>query len=110
MEKPVKGDVVVLPFPFSDLTVSKNRPALVVAVLKGDDLILCQVTTQSRDDEDAIELRQNDFQQGNLSVDSFIRPNRLFTADLSIVRYKAGRLKEAKIREVENRLCKIFTR
>lgn len=40
----VKGDVVVVPFPFSDLTRAKRRPALVVAELEGDDLILCQIT------------------------------------------------------------------
>ena len=41
MVKFVKGDVVVVPFPFSDLMQTKRRPALVVAELKGDDVILC---------------------------------------------------------------------
>ena len=40
----VKGDVVVAPFPFSDLSATKKRPALVVATLTGDDVILCQIT------------------------------------------------------------------
>lgn len=43
----VRGDVVVVPFPFSDLSQAKRRPALVVAELTGDDLILCQITSQS---------------------------------------------------------------
>ncbi len=42
----VKGDVVVVPFPFSDLTQAKRRPALVIATLAGDDLILCQITSR----------------------------------------------------------------
>ena len=42
-----KGDVVVVPFPFSDLTQAKRRPALVLSVLEGDDLILCQITSQT---------------------------------------------------------------
>ena len=46
MAKFVKGDVVVVPFPFSDLTQAKRRPALVVSTLEGDDLILCQITSQ----------------------------------------------------------------
>lgn len=46
MARFVKGDVVVIPFPFSDLTQSKRRPAIVIAVLDGDDLILCQITSQ----------------------------------------------------------------
>jgi mRNA interferase MazF len=41
MERFVKGDVVVVPFPFSDLTQAKRRPALVIAELEGNDSILC---------------------------------------------------------------------
>jgi mRNA interferase MazF len=44
----VKGDVVIVPFPFSDLTQAKRRPALVVANLRGNDLILCQITSQEQ--------------------------------------------------------------
>ena len=44
----IKGDVVVVPFPFSDLSTSKRRPALVLADLAGDDLILCQITSGPR--------------------------------------------------------------
>jgi hypothetical protein len=47
MGKPVIGEVVVLPFPQTDLQAGKRRPALVVADLAGDDLILCQITTVS---------------------------------------------------------------
>ena len=43
----VKGEVVVIPFPFSDLSGSKRRPALVLADLPGDDIILCQITSQN---------------------------------------------------------------
>jgi mRNA interferase MazF len=46
MARPVKGDVVVVPFPFSDLTQAKRRPALVLAGLEGNDLILCQITSR----------------------------------------------------------------
>ena len=110
MERFVRGDIVILPFPFSDLSISKNRPALVAATLKGDDLILCQITSQSRDDKDAIILKQEDFQHGKLNVDSFIRPSRLFTADSSIIQYKVGKLNSSKIKEVERKICEIFTR
>ncbi|WP_009631473.1 hypothetical protein [Synechocystis sp. PCC 7509] len=43
----IKGDVIIVPFLFSDLTQTKRRPALVIATLSGDDLILCQITTDS---------------------------------------------------------------
>lgn len=108
MEEFVKGDVVVLPFPFSDLSKSKKRPALVVANLEGDDIILCQITSEARVDDYSIVLATSDFKQGSLNLTSMIRPNRLFTADKSIILYKIGSLKESKIKEVETEIIKIF--
>ena len=100
MEEFVKGDVVVLPFPFSDLSKSKKRPALVVANLEDQDIILCQITSEVRVDNYSIVLSNNDFKKGSLNLTSIIRPNRLFTADKSIILYKIGSLKESKIKEV----------
>ncbi len=48
MERFVKGEIVVVPFPFSDLSNTKKRPSLVIAQLKGNDIILCQITSQFR--------------------------------------------------------------
>jgi mRNA interferase MazF len=76
----VKGDIVVLNFPFSDLSQTKRRPALVVAALRGDDLILCQITSQAKDDAYSVQLDDSDFTAGALNRSSRIRPNRLFTA------------------------------
>jgi mRNA interferase MazF len=96
-----KRDVVVVPFPFSDLTGNKRRPALVVAELQGDDLILCQITTKTNRDKYAIALERSDFESGSLPEASCsIRPNRLFTAEKSLVVRKAGRLKIEKVDEV----------
>jgi len=109
MERFVKGDVVVLPFPFSDLSSSKNRPCLIIAELLGIDIIVCEITSQSRD-RDAIELKRKDFQKGSLNIDSWIKPNKLFTPEISMIKYKIGKLKQSKIKEVEKQLCRIFTR
>lgn len=89
MGKFVKGDVIVAPFPFSDLSANKKRPALVVASLTGDDVILCQITSKTIDDSDAIPLAKTDFKSGSLHQDSNIRPNCLFTADSNIILYRA---------------------
>ena len=96
----VKGDIVVLPFPFSDLSASKRRPALVLANLQGDDIILCQITSKNTKDNYAIALNSNDFVGGSLSVASNIRPNRLFTADKKIIAYTTGRISQFKYQEV----------
>jgi len=110
MEQFVKGDIVVTPFPFSDLSSTIKRPALVAANLKGDDVILCQITTKQRPDPHNLTLTQNNLQSGNLKINSFIRPSRLFTFRKSIISYKLGKLKNQKIQQVENELIKIFKR
>ena len=104
----VKGDVVVVPFPFSDLTQAKRRPALVIATLAGDDLILCQITSQRIADSYAITIENSDFSEGGLNQTSNIRPNRLFTADLEIILYKAGKLKTEKLNEAIAKIVEII--
>jgi len=104
----MKGDIVVLPFPFSDLTQSKRRPALVIAELKGDDVVLCMITSQWVKDEYAIPIDETDFDQGSLKKKSHIRPNRIFTADNSIILYSLGRLKKQRIDEVIEKVIEIL--
>lgn len=108
MEKFVKGDVVVVPFPFSDLTQSKRRPAIVIIALDGDDLILCQITSQTIKDKYAIAVNDDDFERGGLKQTSNIRPNRIFTTDTHIVLYKVGNLKDAKVAKVIESIVEII--
>ncbi len=108
MERFVKGDVVVIPFPFSDLTRSKRRPALIVSNLLGDDLILCQITSKNVKDEYSIEIRDVDFLEGGLRQESNVRPNKIFTADSDIILYKIGSLRREKVEEIINKIVKIL--
>ena len=110
MGKFIKGDVVVVPFPFSDLSQSKRRPALVLAVLDGNDLILVQITSQSIYDSHAVKILENDFEDGTLNKPSNIRPNKIFTADEGIILYKSGHINETKIQEVTAKIISIFTK
>jgi mRNA interferase MazF len=81
----------------------------VVATLKGDDVILCQITSQTRADEYSILLNDVDFVSGGLNQSSRIRPNRLFTADAGIIVYRIGSVSEAKLKEVVDRLVGIVS-
>lgn len=109
MGKPVVGEVVVLPFPQTNLQSGKRRPALVVAALPGDDLILCQITSRNRSDGFSIPLAVDDFEKGRLVMDSFIRPQRLFTVESSVILYSAGKVKNAKLNEVRSKIRELFT-
>ena len=108
MAKFIRGDVVVIPFPFSDLTQAKRRPALVIADLEGDDLILCQITSRLSKDRYAITVNDDDFKVGALKQQSNVRPNRIFTADSHIVLYRVGSLKQRKFKEVIEKIIAIL--
>ena len=106
----VKGDVVILPFPCSDLSASKKRPALVIASIRPhDDLILCMITSRNTKDASAVPLTRSDFTIGGLPSDSNVRPNRLFTADSTIVVRTAGRLSRGKVEAVVTELVRIIS-
>lgn len=108
MARFVKGDVVVVPFPFSDLSQAKRRPALVLTESEGNDRILCQITSQALRDKYAIQLDDKDFAEGNLRQKSNVRPNRIFTADIRIILYRIGRLKADKIDEIIKKVIEIL--
>jgi mRNA interferase MazF len=104
----VKGDVVVVPFPFSDLSNAKRRPALVLATLTRNDLTLCLITSQATNDPYMIALLDEDFSTGSFDKSSYAKPNRVFTANEQIIAYKVGTLTTDKINEVITRLITIL--
>jgi mRNA interferase MazF len=105
----VKGDIVIIPFPFTDLSGTKRRPAFVVADLPGDDIIVCQITSKAKSDLFALTLEANDFISGSLPIDSFIRPNKIFTASKAMILSCAGHLSKMKINSVIEKIVTIIT-
>ena len=81
---------------------------MVVATPQGDDVILCQITSQARSDSYSVLLEQSDFSSGGLNQRSRVRPNRLFTADEALVAYRAGQITSGKLSEVLDRLIAIL--
>lgn len=110
MERLVEGDIVIVPFPFSDLSTTKKRPALVLATLQGDDFIACQITSKNVKDDYAIPISDENFVEGSIRQDSNIRPNKIFTLSRGLVLYKIGKLSDEKLAEVMSTLLMIFHR
>ena len=108
MVKPVVGEVVILDFPQTNLQPGKRRPALVVADITGDDLILCQIKNQVRPDIYSVTLTAADFERGALAVDRLARTNRLFTVEKSTILYSAAQVNAAKMAEVKAKLRQLF--
>lgn len=85
--------VVLVPFPFSDLSQAKLRPAVVLARAGQGDRILCQITSKPYGDAQAIALDDAGFATGSLRVVSYARPGKLFTANRDLMVAQVGSLK-----------------
>ena len=105
---PSAGSVVTLPFPFSDLTQSKLRPAVVLASADRGDWTLCQVTSKPYGDARAVELNHMDFATGGLRLVSYARPAKLFTAHESLFVAEAGKLHPASLRKIIGAVIAVF--
>lgn len=103
------GDVVLVVFPFSDLKGKKLRPALVAATAEFGNLILCQITSKSYSSRIAIPIKAADFKTGELLLLSYVRPDKIFTADSSIITRKVGELTLKKKLEILKKLQKMFS-
>ena len=108
MEKFTVGTVVLVLFPFSNLKGQKIRPAMVLANVEFDNLILCQITSKQYSSKTAIRLESSDFSEGRLPVVSFIRPDKLFTADTTIIKRIAGMITTKKKQEIMRVVKNIF--
>ena len=87
-----RGTVVLVRFPFSDLSASKRRPAVVLAHAGRGDHVLAQITSNAYADDRAIELAEGSFADGGLDRLSFVRPGKLFTANEAIIVRSVGTL------------------
>jgi mRNA interferase MazF len=108
MDSPSVGSIVLLPFPFSDLSNSKIRPAVILAIARRGDWILCQITSKAYADSTAVELKDSDFELGGLRLVSYARPSKLFTASGGIFLSLAGQLGTEKISEILQRVVGLF--
>lgn len=105
-----KADVVVFPFPFSDLTNRKLRPCLVLSDEMGEDVLLCQITsTKVLRDEYSVELKRSETRDGSLMIDSYIRSNMLFTAAKSQIQRKICTVPAKKYKQIVGTILKLIS-
>ncbi|MBI2004479.1 type II toxin-antitoxin system PemK/MazF family toxin [Candidatus Pacearchaeota archaeon] len=105
MERLVKGDVVVLDFPFSNLLQVKRRPALIIKIPKGEDMIVSQITGKSQESSVEISINKKDFKEGGLKIDSYLRLDKIFSVEKSLIIYKIGSLKHEKFKDILEKIC-----
>jgi len=99
-----QGNVILIPFPYSDLTGSKKRPALIISNsnLKGEDKICCLIT--SNNPKDGILISKNSFNLGELPFKSWVKPHRIFTIDEKIIIRKLAKVKSDFLKQIKDKI------
>ncbi len=106
-----RGDIVLVPFPFTDLTSSKRRPALVVSPDSFNqamqDVVLAAITSQGVEDG-ALTIEPSDCIDGILPKKSIVKPAKLFTMHTTLVVKKLCTLRDDKLSVVLTDLRQFF--
>lgn len=103
-----RGTVALVRFPFSDLSASKLRPAVVLASADRGDHVLVQVTSKPYADGRAVEITHASFERGGLARTSYARPGKLFTANESLMSRSVGELSAASIEELVSAVIRLL--
>lgn len=108
MVAPSVGEVILVPFPFSDLSQSKLRPAICLADVGRGDWVLCQVTSNPYGDPSAVPLGPADFASGRLHLVSYARPGKLFTAHVGLMVKSVAILSPAVLGRILGSVASLF--
>ncbi|MBI2144443.1 type II toxin-antitoxin system PemK/MazF family toxin [Candidatus Woesearchaeota archaeon] len=107
-----QGDVVLVPFPFTDLSTMKQRPALVISKngynIKTDDIITCGITSNLENSENSVLIEDADVAEGKLPLKSRIKVGKIFTLKQSLVIKKLTRIRLTAIEKVKAEMIKLI--
>ena len=107
------GDVVVVPFPFTDLSSSKVRPALVLSDSEfngaGPDVVMCAITSRLVNAANSVIITAEDMEDGTLERPSRVKAAHLVTLEKNVIRRKVGRLRKETFSRVMREVEAAFT-
>ena len=107
-----QGEIIIVPFPFSDLTVTKQRPVLIISKnsdnFSSDDIITCGLTSNLRDSRNSVLINNNDLEYGSIPTKSRIKVDKLFTLDKKIVKKKLAKINKTAFSKVKEEFLKLI--
>ncbi len=107
------GEVVLVPFPFTDLSQSKRRPVLIISNLQHNtatrDLISCGITSNLSNRAFSVLLDSSDMVEGALPVRSRIKYDKIFTLEKNLVIKKVGKISPLKLRQVKDSIISLLS-
>lgn len=107
-----QGDVLIVPFPFSDLSSVKQRPVLVISKTtdneSSDDIIVCGITSNLKDSKHSVIIENSNLESGEIPRKSRIKVDKLFTLDKAVIKKKLARLNKETFNQVKIEFQKLI--
>ncbi len=106
-------EIILVPFPFSDQSGQKIRPALIVSNnsfnAAGEDIVVCAITSMIKSNQYSVLINQNDLEKGVLYEPSVVKVENIFKIQKSLIIKSIGSIKSTvlvKIVQAINALVK----
>jgi mRNA interferase MazF len=97
----MQGDIIIVPFPFTDLTRTKERPGIIISNnRKGEDMIVVAITSNKQ--SEGIPIHSSDLIQGEMYQNSHAKPAKIASLHRSIIRKRIGACSRKKTTEICN--------
>tara|TARA_Y100000310_G_scaffold328062_1_gene395483 strand:- start:26859 stop:27194 length:336 start_codon:yes stop_codon:yes gene_type:complete len=107
-----QGEIVIVPFPFSDLSNIKNRPVLVISKNQDndsvEDIITCGITSHLKNTKYSLFIDNNDLEEGEIPSKSRIKIDKLFTIKKNIIQKKVAKINKETLKKVKKEFFKLI--
>jgi mRNA interferase MazF len=107
-----QGEILIVPFPFSDLNGIKQRPVLVLSKTKYNfdcsDIVTCGITSNLNDSSFSVLIDNKDLIKGQIPKVSRIKVDKLFTLEKSLIRKRVGMINKETMDKVKQEFLKII--
>lgn len=105
-------ELILLPFPFSNLEDKKVRPAIVISNnffnKKGEDCLIVPLTTVMKEEPYSILLKQENLVYGKLIKDSRVRADKITSIEKNLILLKIGAINDLTFKKIQQEIHKLF--
>ena len=104
------GDIILVPFPFTDLSSQKLRPVVILSIENSflNDFIVGAISSQKSQNNTDLTITNNCLIKGNLPLTSFFKTGKLATLNSSIIQRKIGELNQETKEEILTKTKNLF--
>jgi mRNA interferase MazF len=107
-----QGAILVVPFPFSDLSGIKQRPVLVISSndynTRSDDIVTCGITSNLKASKYSVLIDNSNLEEGKIPAKSRIKADKIFTLEKSIIKKKIAKIDTKTLEKIKAELLDLF--